>query len=378
MSSAQGGRPALGPLRSLDLRRGLVLAALALALLLAAAVLPRLLWAFHIQRAGALIEQGLVWPEPRQTDSLPLTRDAGLLAEASAELEAARRWRPDDSYGYRLAGRVALARGDWALAVAALEQARLRAPRDPLPAWEAGLAYEQLQRTVEHAPFRPLQERMAAGILLAQPRLVRSLFCTDRGSESCYLGRVTYSQPFANDPDARLVQLAALFLHPPARLVQTVAVPTDTTALQFALGLDPAARAWKTDGATFRVRVEPTGGAEQLRYERFVAPDEARRGWVFGWADLSPWAGRTITVTLESDPGPSGDNTDDWYAWGDVGFTSSAAARAVDLDPRNNMRAVWRAAGLTSRDLLARAEEAAVQGNIAGATRWRRRADLLK
>lgn len=368
----------LGPLRGLGLRHGLLLAALALAGLLAVVALPRLLWAYHIQRAGALIEQGMVWPEPRQSDSLPLVRDVGLLAEASAELEAARRWRADDSYNYRLAGRVALARGDWVQAAAAFEQARLRAPRDPLPAWEAGLAYEQLQRTVEHAPYRPIQERVAAGILLAQPLLVRSLFCTDRGAESCYFGRVTYTQPFADDPDGRLVELAALFLHPPARLVQTVAVPTDTTALQFALGLDPAARPWKSDGATFRVRVEPPGEAEQLRYERFVPPDEARRGWVFGWADLSPWAGRTITVTLESDPGPGGDNTDDWYAWGDIGFTSDAVARAVDLDPRNNMRAAWRAAGLTPRALLARAEEAAVQGNITGATRWRRRADLLK
>ncbi|GAB4209029.1 MAG: hypothetical protein OHK0022_39460 [Roseiflexaceae bacterium] len=365
-------------MRGLDWRRGLVVLVLALAGLLAVVVLPPLLWAYHIQRAGSLIEQGMVWPEPRASDSLPQTRDVGLLAEALAELQAARRWRPDDSYSYRLAGQVALARGDWEQAAAAFEQARLRAPRDPLVAWEAGLAYEQLQRTIERAPYRPIEDRMAAGILLAQPRLVRSLFCTDRGAESCYFGRATYTQPFADDADRRLVQLAGLFLHPPARLVQTIAVPTDTTALQFALGLDPAARPWKSDGATFRVRVEPPGEAEQLRYERLVGPDEARRGWLFGWADLSPWAGRTITLTLESDPGPAGDNTDDWFAWADVGFTSTVAARAVGLNPRDNMRAAWRAAGLTARLLQSRADEATIQGDSEAATRWRRRANLLK
>lgn len=366
-----------GPLHGMGRRRRLVLVALVLAGLVVL-LLPWLVWAYHIQRAGALIEQGLLWPTPRQSDSLPLTRDVGLLAEAVAELEAARRWRPDHSYSYRLAGQVALARGDWEQAAAAFEQARLRAPRDPLPAWEAGLAYEQLQRTIEHAPYRSIQDRLASGLLLAQPRLVRSLFCTDQGAETCYFGRVTYTQPFADDPNGRLVELAALFLHPPARLVQAVAVPTDTTALQFVLGLDPVMHDWQSDGATFRVRVEPPNEAEQLRYEHVVTPDQARRGWVFGWADLSPWAGRTITVTLESDPGPRGDNTDDWYAWGAVGFTAPAAARAVDLNPRNNMRAAWRAAGLTADQLQVRAEEAAIQGNNVAAARWHRRADLLK
>ncbi|MEN9934223.1 MAG: hypothetical protein RLZZ387_802 [Chloroflexota bacterium] len=138
--------------------RRAVIAGLALLAALVA-VSPTLLWAYHLSRAGALLERGLVWPEPRMVDSLPIMADTGALEEAVRELEAARSWRPGLAYAYRLAGYVALARGDWAGAARELEAARTRAQRHPLIAWETGLAYEQLwQATPSDLAAR---ERMA-------------------------------------------------------------------------------------------------------------------------------------------------------------------------------------------------------------------------
>jgi len=122
-----------------------IAAAALLALLLALAA-PTLLWAYHLGRAGDLLQRGLEWPAPRSADSLPLARDPEALAAAAHELEAARAWRPDHPHAYRLAGHLALAQGDWQAAAGHLEAARARAPRNPLIAWEAGLAYEQLWR----------------------------------------------------------------------------------------------------------------------------------------------------------------------------------------------------------------------------------------
>jgi len=352
-------------------------AALAAAALLALCG-PLLLWAYHIQRAGSLLETGLRWPAPRQSDSLPQTGDPDALAAAQEHLLAAQRWRPQDSYAHRLAGQAAMARADWATAAAEFEQARALAPADPLPAWEAGLAYEQMIALIDRAPYRPVLDTLAAGQVEAPPVLVRSLFCNSSGAASCYAGRTSFSLPFADSPNPQPVRLPGLFLHPPARITQQVSVPTDTTALQFVLGLDPAAREWRTDGATFRVYITPPGGAALLRYERALDRAAALRGWVFGWADLTPWAGQTVAVTLESDPGPRGDSADDWYAWADPAFTSVQAAEAVDREPRRRRRAAWQAAGLTVHQMRARAEEARARQDSAAAERWAARAGVLK
>ncbi|HWQ11708.1 MAG TPA: tetratricopeptide repeat protein [Roseiflexaceae bacterium] len=130
--------------RSFRRARAAILLALAAALLAVAA--PSLLWAYHLDRAGALLERGLAWPQPRLADALPTVRDPRALDEARAHLAQAQRWRPDHPHAYRLAGHAALARGDWPAAVRALEAARARAPRHPLIAWETGLAYEQFWR----------------------------------------------------------------------------------------------------------------------------------------------------------------------------------------------------------------------------------------
>jgi hypothetical protein len=307
--------------------------ALAIALALAWLLSPLLRWAYDVERAGTLIDRGMAWPEPRRFASLPTARDPAALEQALAYLDDAVRRRPEHPHAYRLIGQVRAALGHWKRAADAFELAAARAPSDPLPRWEASLVYERMQRIVEQAPRTPLLDEFAEGELVAPGQLVKSLFCNENGAVSCYLGRAEYSMPYATLPNEPAVKLPVLFLHPPASLSRSIAIPARQRALHFVLGLDPVARDWSTDGATFRVWVAPPGGTRELAREIKINRATARRGWVIGWADLARWAGQTVTITLETDPGPAGDLTDDWFGWADVSLTSEAGAQFATLLP---------------------------------------------
>lgn len=105
-------------------------------------VLPWLMWAAQINRAGRLIEQGTSWPAARSSDTIPIASDPRRLEQARIALEAAIKWRPDDAHAFRLLGQIALAEGDWAKAETAFGEAGRRAPSNLLITWEQALAYE--------------------------------------------------------------------------------------------------------------------------------------------------------------------------------------------------------------------------------------------
>jgi hypothetical protein len=321
---------------------------LALALMLAVAIAlgwllsPVLLWAYDVQRAGDLIERGMAWPEPRAFDSLPRMTDRAALDRALVLLDDATARRPAHPHAFRLLGQVRAARGELKLAADAFEQAAAWAPNDPLPRWEASLVYERMQRIVERAPRTPLLGTLASGELAAPGELVKSLFCNESGAASCYLGRTTFTLPYAVDPGGPHITFPALFLHPPASIGHVISIPADQPALRFVIGLDPAARGWRSDGAVFRVWVTPAGGDRQLAREVAVGAAMARRGWVANWADLSRWAGQQVTLTLESAPGSAGDAADDWYGWADLSLTSLPGAQYALLLPERQVERLRR------------------------------------
>jgi tetratricopeptide (TPR) repeat protein len=327
-------------------RAWLATALLGLAVLLALAWLltPTLRWAYDIERAGRLIDVGLIWPTPRLAASLPQAHDQQALDHALMYLDDAMRRCPEHAHAYRLAGEIYAARADWERAAAMLDRAHDLTPQNPLYAWEASLVYDQMNRVVEQAPRLALMDTFAGGHLIAPGQLVKSLFCSDQGAASCYFGRSTYLQPYAAFADQAAVELPVLFLHPPARVEQSVLIPPDQPALSFAIGLDPVARAWSSDGATFRVWVTASSGTRQLVTEISLDRATALRGWVPGWADLTPWAGQTVTLALESHPGLSNDLNDDWYGWGNLALTSATAARYATLLP--DLRMIQLRAGI--------------------------------
>ncbi len=106
--------------------------------------LPSLVWAAQLSRADAAMRQGMAWPSPRRSDSLPIATDPAQLALAWSALGTAIAARPAHPYAYRLRGQVALASGDAAAAARWFALALALAPRDRLVAWELALAYERL------------------------------------------------------------------------------------------------------------------------------------------------------------------------------------------------------------------------------------------
>lgn len=338
---------------------------------------PLALWAYNVERAGRLMDEGFSWPKPRQVDSLPEVRNNSALDDALGHLSAAIRWRPDHFHAYRLAGRVYAARGDWIRAAEALEQAHERAPENPMPAWEAGLVYEQMVHAIEEAPVTPLVETLANGTIEAPAAPIETPFCSDDHPETCYVGQTTFAQPYAGveDGDAPATEAPTVFMHPPARVRVTRAIPTDQPALRFLVGLDPAARDWGTDGATFQIWVEPRGEQSELIYQHTVDGATATQGWVAGWADLSPWAGEEVTLVFGV--GPNGDGAGDWFGWGDVALTTGEAARYWTQVPAGRMRQAWKDTGIHVKQFIDRGEESLFDDNASKAALWYNRALIL-
>lgn len=169
---------------------------------------PLVLWAYSIERAGRLMEQGLSWPEPRQVDSLPQVANHASLDQAQDYLAAAIAWRPDHPHAYRLAGQIYAAEGDWPAASAAYAQAQAFAPKHPLIAWEAGLIYERQQETAAdegaHSRFQSAMEQAWQDAGIDAARLVgrgEEARAAQRYSEALrWYGRAARLDPQTSDP----------------------------------------------------------------------------------------------------------------------------------------------------------------------------------
>jgi hypothetical protein len=114
-----------------------------------------------------------------------------------------------------------------------------------------------------------------------------------------------------------------LFLHPPSEVSVDVAIPAGRTVwLQSVLALDPAT--WDApvgDGVRYQAAVTPirdgSEGTPRIVLDRTLNPraEAAQRRWVPVEADLSPWGGQTVRLTLRTLPGD--DLAYDWAGWGD-------------------------------------------------------------
>jgi hypothetical protein len=132
----------------------------------------------------------------------------------------------------------------------------------------------------------------------------------------------TVFDPIAGRDDTRLV----LFQHPPElgreEIIYPVEVPPDG-ALRFAIALAP--ETWtpeKGDGVTFQVYVADAVAPEngQLVFGRYINPkfNPSDRRWRNYLLDLSPWAGRTVHLSLITSSGPAGDWSHDWAGWAEL------------------------------------------------------------
>ncbi len=124
-----------------------------------------------------------------------------------------------------------------------------------------------------------------------------------------------------------------LFTHPPADVSVDLTLPPEAY-FQTSLALDPAS--WEAplgDGVRFLVTVTPRGGQAATVLDTVVNPrakGEQRR-WLDVVADLRPWAGQDVRVTLRTDPRQ--DPAYDWAGWSEpavVRLDPLTASRMLD------------------------------------------------
>ena len=338
---------------------------------------PLLLWAYNLERAGRLMDTGLMWPEPRSVDALPTARDDVALEAALGHLTAATRWRPEHPAALAQAGEIYAARQAWGQAAEAFETAQDRAPRNLQLNLRTALMYEQLALSVEGAPRETILPDLASAGADVPEQPIRTPFCDGSSVQSCYVGLTTVSLPFANLPEGPEFAIDGLFLHPPARVSLPWSVNAAQPVLGFVLGLDPRARAQGSDGATFVARIDTDAGMGEVVYERTVDAATAADGWVRDDVDLSRWVGQRVRLSLYTTGGPTGNTSADWAVWGELTFTTVEAAAAARLQPTLRMAEEFRSAGLDAAGMLYRGNMADQAQRPEEAQRWRRRAVML-
>jgi hypothetical protein len=145
-----------------------------------------------------------------------------------------------------------------------------------------------------------------------------------------------------------------LFAHAPSEVALEVDVPAGAY-LQAALALDPAVWAAPTgDGVRFLAALRPLGATGTARAPAGALPAEAsgaavlldavvdpraqgeQRRWVEVLADLGPWAGQRVRLSLRTEG--RADPTYDWAGWGEPAI--------VRLDPLTADRLLGSAAAI--------------------------------
>lgn len=121
-----------------------------------------------------------------------------------------------------------------------------------------------------------------------------------------------------------------------------------TTRIRLAVSTMIRPEAKGSDGVTWRVRV-----GQQVVWEH----NGNHRAWRDFDVDLSAYAGQTITLRLEVDPGPARNSSDDWSLWGNARLTCGTAAEvAVAEQEATTRRAAQQRAELAAAGRLATAD----------------------
>ncbi|OGO06230.1 MAG: hypothetical protein A2Y73_00690 [Chloroflexi bacterium RBG_13_56_8] len=105
-----------------------------------------------------------------------------------------------------------------------------------------------------------------------------------------------------------------LQIHPPSSVSYHLQLPQAPTALHFRAAMAPESWDWGGDGSTFIVSVDDGSGKIEL-FRQHTDNDPPNRDWHSYLISLADYTGKTITLTLATEPGPLGDATGDWAGW---------------------------------------------------------------
>ena len=110
--------------------------------------------------------------------------------------------------------------------------------------------------------------------------------------------------------------LDTILLPPSSKLTYSITVPAAPACFRVDLAMYPDSWAWGGDGARFLVIVATNEGSSDVLLDSYLPNTPEHQHWHPYLLDLSPYAGQTIRLSLETDPGPAGDFTGDWAGWG--------------------------------------------------------------
>lgn len=120
----------------------------------------------------------------------------------------------------------------------------------------------------------------------------------------------SYKMPYESEDS-----LPALLLHPPAEISFQLELPPEPVALDTHVGMFADSWEWGGDGSTFVVYLTDAEGNTNEVWRKHVSNEPADRYWHPLEISLSEYGGQTVTLTLETEPGPQGSETGDWALW---------------------------------------------------------------
>jgi len=279
------------------------------------------------------MDQGLIWSQPRFADSIPSVSDEQALEAALRHLQVATYWRPDDPQAYRLAGWIYMAQKDWLRAADSFTEAWNLQPNSLLYSWERGLAFEQMMKELANMPIIPVN----LGVSNEQ------LHCI----------------PITVD----------------------VWVPKENTALLLDFTVNSYKSLPESSQVILRILVSsPEYGWNDsvLFFQRRATASEVESDGMVDWVDLSSFAGRKVSLTLDVKFSDSGANDlgSQGCQWKRVILTTQRAAEYVVRRPYSQMIASWLGVGYDV--ILAKGDIERKIGNYREALRWYERALLLQ
>ncbi len=126
--------------------------------------------------------------------------------------------------------------------------------------------------------------------------------------------------------------MSAIFIHPPYKQgvgYAFAAIPVDLPhgkpQLEFAVGFRDGSIT--TDGCLFKVVVIDGDKSAEV----FARQYAVRERWASHKVDLSPFAGKRVTIKLISDVGPANDSNSDWSCWGQPRVLLGDRVMAVEV-----------------------------------------------
>ncbi|MBN2309567.1 MAG: hypothetical protein JXR94_11380 [Candidatus Hydrogenedentes bacterium] len=185
-----------------------------------------------------------------------------------------------------------------------------------------------------------------------------------------WLGHFTDASGISYAPQERVLERPAILLHSPWR------VPPGKVWVDYRLALPEAAPLTLSFGIAMKPDVAVPDRSDGVTFSCYLLDDKgeheltrlhhAKGEWIDYEFDLAPWAGRTITVRLQTEPGPANSPSWDYSYFSDplIQAGTAGAARTGLLDELTAARAYRATAGAGLQGVANDSRNGILPGNV--------------